>query len=263
MTCGKKRSLEILALVLSMAWGNASAAEVAGSVISSAGAVQAIDASGTARGLKKDDPVNAGDTLATQEGRAQIRFSDGALLSLQPRSRFRIDEYHYAGAEDGSERSFFSLLKGGFRTISGAIGHKNRTAYRVNTTVATIGIRGTAYNARLCASDCPDLRDGLHGQTQDGVLNVFNDQGSVDVPAGKSFYVPDANTPPELIEAGEIGDNLLNDPLRDPSFRAGDQATQLPQTSTTSPGTSTSPHTTLPPAAPLPTTPPPTRGPIP
>ena len=55
-----------------------------------------------------------GDTIVTGDGRAQIRFTDGSLVSLRPNSQFRIDEYNYPGAPDGTEKGFFSLLKGGY-----------------------------------------------------------------------------------------------------------------------------------------------------
>ena len=41
----------------------------------------------------------------------------------------------------------FNFIRGGMRTVSGAIGKVNRNNYRVQTPVATIGIRGTSYAA--------------------------------------------------------------------------------------------------------------------
>jgi hypothetical protein len=76
----------------------------------------------------------------------QLRFTDGAMVSLQPQTtQFRIDAYEFKGQPDGSEKGFFSLLKGAMRTITGAIGKADRKAYRLDTAVATIGIRGTEY----------------------------------------------------------------------------------------------------------------------
>ncbi|MDP3858880.1 MAG: hypothetical protein Q8Q73_14075 [Stagnimonas sp.] len=61
-------------------------------------------------------------------------------------------------ADSGGEtsRAFFRLVKGGFRSVSGLIGKVNQDDYRVSTPVATIGIRGTRYSARLCQGDCAD-----------------------------------------------------------------------------------------------------------
>jgi hypothetical protein len=61
-------------------------------------------------------------------------------------------------------RAFFRLLKGGFRAVSGAIGSADPAEYRVNTPVATIGIRGTDYWVVLCDAACvadPAVNDNL------------------------------------------------------------------------------------------------------
>jgi hypothetical protein len=53
----------------------------------------------------------------------QLRFTDGAYVSLQPQTLFRVDDYRYDGKADGNERGFFSLLKGACapsRVLSGA-----------------------------------------------------------------------------------------------------------------------------------------------
>lgn len=214
----------LMAAVLMAVPGTAVAADSAGRVVSVTGQVQATGADGQARAVRKNDMVGAGDTLSTNDGRAQIHFRDGGVIALKPRTEFRIDAYNYAGGEDGSERSFFSLLKGGFRAISGAIGHRNREAYRVQTAVATIGIRGTAYEADLCNNDCEGRENGLHETTDDGTTNLSNRAGSLDVPAGRSAYVKDENTPPVLVEENGGGplDELGENPLDDPNFRAGE-----------------------------------------
>lgn len=225
-TCGTMTArAALMAAVLVALSGGASAADPAGRVVSATGRVEATGADGQTRAVRKNDMVDAGDTLSTNDGRAQIHFRDGGVIALKPRTQFRIDEYNYAGSEDGSERGFFSLLKGGFRAISGAIGHKNRNAYRVQTAVATIGIRGTAYEADLCNNDCEGRENGLHETTDDGTTNLANRAGSLDVPAGRSAYVKDENTPPVLVEEDVGGgplDELGDNPLDDPNFRAGE-----------------------------------------
>lgn len=57
------------------------------------------------------------------------------------------------------QSAFFRLARGGFRAISGLIGHSDRAGYRVSTPSATIGIRGTDYEAQLCAGDCPSTTE--------------------------------------------------------------------------------------------------------
>lgn len=64
-------------------------------------------------------------------------------------SVFRVDAYRWAGVSDGGERSFFSLLKGALRTVTGRVAKVNKKAYLMSTVVATIGVRGTEYSMQL------------------------------------------------------------------------------------------------------------------
>src|SRR3954451_20343287 len=126
----------------------------------------AVNAVGRERALRKGDSVDSGDMVNTRTGRAQLRFSDGAYVSLQPDTQFRIDDYRYNGKSDGSERGFFSLLKGGMRTITGLVGRMHKRNYQVSTTVATIGIRGTEYTL--------SMNGGLRGSVGEGEIQVCN-----------------------------------------------------------------------------------------
>jgi len=56
--------------------------------------------------------------------------------------------------QNGASHAFFSLLKGGFRSISGLIGKINHDEYQVTTPVATIGVRGTDYLVVICDASC-------------------------------------------------------------------------------------------------------------
>ena len=103
------------------------------------GDVAAVNKAGQSRPVAKGAEIEEGETINTNSGRTQLRFSDGAFVSLQPQSAFRIDQYRYDGKQDGSEKTFLSLLKGGLRTVTGLVGRSNKKNYQVSTTVATIG----------------------------------------------------------------------------------------------------------------------------
>jgi hypothetical protein len=150
----------------------------------------AVSANGQSRALSKGGEVQSGDTVNTNGGRVQLRFSDGAYVSLQPQSEFRIDDYRYDGKTDGSERGFFSLLKGGLRTITGLVGRTNKKNYQVSTTVATIGIRGTEYTIAYTNS--------ITGSVGEGEINVCTGTGCVPFGSGQSFIVTDPNSRPQL-----------------------------------------------------------------
>lgn len=153
------------------------------------GQVEAIAADGSRHALAKGSEIHIGETINTAEGaRAQVRFADGGFISLQPNSLFRVDEFSYQNKTDGTEKGFFSLLKGGLRAITGAIGHANRNTYKVNTPVATIGIRGTGYNAVL--------NNGLFVNVGEGAISLTNNTGALVVTAGGAAFVANMDTPP-------------------------------------------------------------------
>ena len=156
------------------------------------GEVKAIAASGQVRPLAKGGQLDQGETITTRNGRAQLRFTDGAMVSLQPQSEFRIDQYRFEGKPDGSERGFFSLLKGGLRTITGAVGRANRQNYKVSTAVATIGIRGTEYTIQYGSS--------ITGTVGEGEIEVCNGAGCLNVTNGESYYVQNQDIKPVLTE---------------------------------------------------------------
>lgn len=156
------------------------------------GDVRALAADGRSRPLAKGAEVHSGETIDTGNGRAQVRFSDGAQVSLQPQTRFRIDNYRFAGKADGSEKGFFSLLKGGMRTITGLIGRSNRQNYQVNTTVATIGIRGTEYSVTYGNS--------ITVTTGEGSVEICNAAGCMILNSGESGYVASSNAAPVRID---------------------------------------------------------------
>lgn len=148
------------------------------------GNVTAVAASGEQRALVKGARVVSGETIRTGvEGRAQLRFDDGAMVSLQPQSEFRLDTYQFSGKQDGGERGFFSLLKGGLRTITGLIGRANKDAYKVTTSVATIGIRGTEYTLSYLDSETISVATG------EGEIEICNRAGCVVLASGESAVI--------------------------------------------------------------------------
>jgi len=154
------------------------------------GNVTAVTANGQSRALAKGAQLVEGETINTNNGRAQLRFTDGAYVSLQPESAFRIDQYRFEGKQDGSEKTFLSLLKGGLRTITGIVGRSNKKNYQVSTTVATIGIRGTEYTIQYGES--------ISGTVGEGEIEVCNGEGCLAVTDGESYYVQGQDAKPVL-----------------------------------------------------------------
>ena len=177
------------------------AATTAGRVVFVLGQPKATDSAGADRALTRGDEVYSGDSLATAaRERLQVSMVDGAFISVQPGSTYVIQEYVYSGAPDGTEQASYQLVKGGIRALTGLIGKSKPEAYKVNTAVATIGIRGTGHNTRLCQGDCGALPDGLYHNTWEGITFVENNVDSKDVPTGRGVYVKDINTMIEFQE---------------------------------------------------------------
>ena len=188
-----KSSLGLCVALMSMC--AMAATNAAGNAIFVFGKAQVFAADGSARALSKGGELFEGDRIVTGvNGRVQIRMGDGGLLALRPATEFLIEAFHYPQNQDDDfgvqrEASFFALLKGGFRSITGAVGKKDKEAYRVRTPVATIGIRGTDYDAMLCAGDCAALSaavgqpiaDGLYVGVNSGAVRVMNESGFVDL----------------------------------------------------------------------------------
>ena len=157
----------IFSVLLALVSAQASAAEVAGMVGNMSGTlvVQRVDGTVTVVGPKSK--LYAGDMLITaKDSYAQVEMNDGTKMTLRPNSNLRIDSYQYRKEAPKDDNIVLRLLKGGFRTVTGLIGKRgNPDAYKLRAATATIGIRGTDFSTRLCATkDCQDdetaRRDG-------------------------------------------------------------------------------------------------------
>jgi len=183
-------------------------ATAAGTATLVTGHVNAATPAGEIRDLIKGGPVYSGEVIITAASSyVNIEFSDGGRVLLRPQTRFSIERYQYAGATPANaqavaqpaqqESAFFRLLKGGFRAVSGLIGHTRREDYAVQTPVATIGIRGTDYEVRYCAGDCTDVtpvpQDGLYAGVQSGAIALDNQAGSSTTTAGQFVFIAGAN----------------------------------------------------------------------
>ena len=193
-----KRTEHLLSVLIPCLGAGAASAQLAAAapaaqVEFAVGNPQIVSAGGAARPLTKGTAVETGDTVSTNDGRVQLRFSDGGYVSLQPQSQFRVDDYRWEGRVDGSERGFFSLLQGGLRTITGLVGRSNKRNYQVSTTVATIGIRGTEYKIS-------PLDGGIVGSVGEGAIEVCTGAGCFAFTNGESFQVSDPKSQPELTD---------------------------------------------------------------
>jgi hypothetical protein len=195
------KNLALILVLLGLASAlNIAAAETVGRVLVSVGEISATR-NGKEIPLNLGSVIESGDVLHTgATSNAQVRMTDGGIIALRPQTELHLDDYHFNGKEDGTEKNFFSLIKGGFRTITGLIGKVNHSNYAIKTTTATIGIRGTDFSVVICAQNCgSSAKDGLYGGVFSGQINVSNQGGNRDISRTEGFYVPDAHTPPQIL----------------------------------------------------------------
>jgi len=216
MTPHIKLQQTVLAMALAAIYPlQASAAPSAGVAQFIAGDVNVRRADGGTTALVKGKDIESGQAILTgATGRAQVRFTDGGLVSLQPNTEFKVANY-VDKADPKEDRFLVDLLRGSMRAITGLIGKRNRENYKVTTTTATIGIRGSGFNVGYNP-------DGSLGVTTElDAIEVCNAGGCVGLTAGESVRVVNNTdapvrtnvrasvpTPPPEREPVNVGDKV-------------------------------------------------------
>jgi hypothetical protein len=180
----------------------AALAEVAGHVQFVHGTVQVTTPAGLTRSVQKGETINEGDMLTSaKEASAQIRMRDGGFIAVRPETRMKFDQFRFRGKEDGEERGFFSLFKGGFRAVTGLIGRINKKNYRITTPAATIGIRGTDHEAFVVTPDSAlagVAPVGAYSKVNIGETTLMTDRGTINVLPNQMGFAGGMNQPPQL-----------------------------------------------------------------
>jgi hypothetical protein len=175
----------------------------AGEVTHVSGAVVARKPDGQSRILSVKSAVNEGDVLATADNSyARVKFGDGSEAVLRPATQVKIDRFNFEEQKPQSDGMVLSLLKGGMRAVTGLLGKRNPANMRVATPSATIGIRGTTFNALLVEPEGGGgggMPPGLYVNVVDGVINLTNQGGSQNFAAGQFGFVPNLNQPPVTV----------------------------------------------------------------
>lgn len=157
--------------------------------------------------------IHEGDTLVTAAASsAQLRMVDGALLALRPRSELKIEAYRFQDAD--SDTSLVNLARGSLRSVTGALGHARPDNVKIETPVATMGIRGTDMDTFV-----PPPVEG-QDEPPEAVLRVNSGRGTMasagvllEVPAGSIAQVVEGEVPrfvpalPRSARALEGGNN--------------------------------------------------------
>src|SRR5450759_3516294 len=166
------------------------------------GSVQIVSVAGQTRTLQKGEAVNEGDTvISAKAASVQIKMQDGGFVAMRPDTKLKIDRFTFNGQQDGTERSFFYLFKGGFRAVTGLIGKMNKANYRITTASSTIGIRGTDHETFVVTPDSSlanAVPVGTYNKVNVGETFMTTDKGTIFVLPNQMGFAGAADQMPEL-----------------------------------------------------------------
>ncbi len=149
---------------------NAAPAPV-GRIALSVGDAKRIDMEGRAAPLRLGTLISEGDRIITGgDAVAIIVFVDEARLSLRADSELLVKQYKVdpTGVDTHLE---FELVRGGIRQISGQAARLRPERYRLNTPIASIGVRGTDFLAKTSA-------DAVETFVQEGKIVVLSNRSA-------------------------------------------------------------------------------------
>ena len=213
--------LTSLVMALLSAAGSAAFAAGAGQVQHLSGTLSVQRADGTVRILSQKSEVNPGEVLTTQkDSYAQINFSDGSSMTMRPNTQMKLETYQFVQDKPQEDSAFFRLIKGGLRTVTGLVGKRgNQDAYRIGTSTATIGIRGSSGETLDCTQGCDGVvtggekaEKGVYHTTYTGSYIMQNEAGSQIIGEGQYGFVKDSKTAPQILP-NDPGFNLKELPF--------------------------------------------------
>lgn len=126
--------------------------------------------------------IESGQTVTVGKGgKAVIKFQDGQIIALRSKSVFERQQLQVRPDRAGEGESFFSLIEGGMRALTGLIGNNNRAGWKLATPTATIGIRGTDFMAVI--------NQGVYLKVDAGAVSATNSAGTSVFTAGQTASV--------------------------------------------------------------------------
>lgn len=192
-------ALAFAVLALGAAAGAGAQEPAAGRFIAVIGDVQVLGRDGGRRLAVRNGDIRQGESIVTgKDSLAQLRMSDGGALSVRSETQIKLDAYRYSGRKEPRDNFLVSILRGGFRTITGLIARNNRTNYHVQTSAMTIGVRGTDFEVVHVVRPAADTVPGTYNRVYAGITTMQGRTGPVVLAnRDQTFFVPLAgNLPP-------------------------------------------------------------------
>jgi hypothetical protein len=188
-------------LGLLLGFGSVASAQNAGEVEFMRGVGFAQTPGQTPRTLGKGLPLKEGDRLTTADGAtAVVKLQDGTRMTVRPGSEMVLSQFKYK--QDAPDNSMvINMLRGGLRAITGLIAKSSPNAARIQTNTATIGIRGTDFDARICSADCGNESRRI---AQTAKPNTVQASAKVLSSRGEVVAVDGAGTRRRLVDGGGV-----------------------------------------------------------
>jgi hypothetical protein len=175
-----------------------------GTVQHISGILYAQQPDGAVRVLAEKSEIRVGDVVTSErDSYAQVRFTDGASVTLRPNTQVKLDAYGFNEAQAQADNFALSLIKGGMRAVTGLIGKRgNREAWKMRTDTATIGIRGTDFIANHipeneASADLPP--PGTYVTVTEGAIGITSGGAEQLVELGQTGFAASATVTPVLV----------------------------------------------------------------
>jgi len=155
---------------------------IAGTVQVLIGTARISQHTGQERPALRGDNLYEGDTVATNaNSNVQIRMIDDSIIWVRPDSRFKIERYQSNQHGAAKNEVALRLISGTMRQVTGAIGKASPADYKLSTPNATIGIRGTEFDASYLSPQA-----AAQANTAPGTYNrVYVGSTVLEGPAGR------------------------------------------------------------------------------
>ncbi len=176
----------------------------AGQITKTSGYVAVSSPTGALKAAGDGQPLESGETVTLGDGaNAVIKFQDGQIIALQSKSIFKVNSYKYDQAAPEKGESFFSIVQGGLRAITGLIGNSNKAGWKLATPTATIGIRGTDFMVVI--------NQATYLKVDAGAISTTNSAGTAVFTAGQTAAVASGTAlgtvvPASALPAGTFGE---------------------------------------------------------
>lgn len=194
-----KQTLKLICTGMLLLWSALALAN--GKITHLSGPVSLKKADGSTAQAAPGSIISQGDTLVTgPNGFVRMETPDGGEFVLRPDSEFVMEKYSFDKDKPQEDSFVYNMVKGGLRTVTGLIGKRgNRDAYMGKTPTATIGIRGTAFQVRVCGECGAGVPKGTYFSVTSGSVSIGGaGASSVTMTPGVFVFVPPGGAPQTL-----------------------------------------------------------------